>query len=46
MEKDELWTFLEESSALLSVFLLVAMIMTWALDGYWAVGSPATTAFQ
>jgi hypothetical protein len=40
MEKDEPWTFLEESAALLSVVLLVAMIMNWAADSYGAIGPP------
>jgi hypothetical protein len=38
MEKDGLWlwTFLQEAAALLSLVLLVATIMTWAV----AIGPP------
>jgi hypothetical protein len=31
MEKNDLWIFLQEAAALLSLVLLVATIMTWAV---------------
>jgi hypothetical protein len=34
MEKNDLWIFLQEAAALLSLVLLVATIMTWAVNIY------------